>query len=227
MCIRDRYYPGAKERLAQFCENNPTFKTLKRAGSQDFVMSDLDIHNAQARSTEVFAPALNLIEMDGHDAENYLIAAIEFANTQLYGTLGANIVIHPSTIAQIGRSRLEKILAELHYGTIAINTWSGLGFLSAQSPWGAFPGHTLADVQSGIGVVHNTLLFDRPERAVVEAPFRPFPRNLLSFSFSLLPRPPWFITHRHGAILGKLLVAFQHRPSLLKLPRIFWNALLG
>jgi hypothetical protein len=24
-----------------------------------------------------------------------------------------------------------------------------------------------------------------------------------------------------------LLVAFQHRPSLLKMPRIFWNALLG
>jgi hypothetical protein len=27
--------------------------------------------------------------------------------------------------------------------------------------------------------------------------------------------------------LGQLLVAFQHRPSLLKMPRIFLNALLG
>ena len=88
-------------------------------------------------------------------------------------------------------------------------------------------GHTLDDVQSGIGVVHNTMLFDKTERAVVEAPFRPFPRNLLSLSFTLLPRPPWFVTNRKGAILGKLLVAFQHRPSLLKMPRIFWNALLG
>jgi aldehyde dehydrogenase (NAD(P)+) len=43
----------------------------------------------------------------------------------------------------------------------------------------------------------------------------------------LLPRPPWFVTNRKGAILGQLLVAFQHRPSLLKMPRIFLNALLG
>ena len=93
--------------------------------------------------------------------------------------------------------------------------------------WGAFPGHTLADVQSGMGLVHNTFLFERAERTVVEAPFRPFPRNLLSGAFSLLPRPPWFITNRKGAILGKLLVAFQYRPSFLKMPRIFLNALLG
>jgi hypothetical protein len=30
-----------------------------------------------------------------------------------------------------------------------------------------------------------------------------------------------------GSMLGNLLVAFQHRPSLLKMPRIFLNALLG
>ena len=224
---RGLYYPGAQERLAEFCTQNPTFKTVQRAGSQDLVMSTLDMGNARARHTEVFAPALNVVELGGQDAQAYLIAAIELANSQLYGTLGANIVIHPATIAQIGRRRLEEILADLHYGTIAINAWTGLGFLSAQAPWGAFPGHTLADVQSGIGVVHNTMLFDKTERAVVEAPFRPFPRNLLSLSFTLLPRPPWFITNRQGGILGKLLVAFQHRPSLLKMPRIFWHALRG
>lgn len=224
---RGLYYPGAQDRLADFCTNNPTFKTIQRPGSQDLVMSTLDMGNARARSTEVFAPALSLVEIGGKDAKAYLIAAIEMANNQLYGTLGANIVIHPATIKAMGRQRLEAILSELRYGTIAINAWTGLGFLSAQSPWGAFPGHTLTDVQSGIGVVHNTMLFDKTERAVVEAPFRPFPRNLLSFSFTLLPRPPWFITNRQGGILGKLLVEFQHRPSLLKMPRIFWHALRG
>ena len=119
------------------------------------------------------------------------------------------------------------MLVELRYGTIAINAWTGLGFLSPQATWGAFPGHTLHDVQSGIGVVHNTCLFDKPQRTVVEAPFRPFPRNILSLSFTLLPRPPWFVTNRKGGVLGRLLVAFQYRPSLLKIPRIFLNALLG
>ena len=175
----------------------------------------------------MFAPALNVTELPGDTAETYLIAAIDFANKQLYGTLGANIVIHPKTIAQIGRARFEEILIDLRYGTIAINAWTGLGFMTPQATWGAFPGHTLDDVQSGIGMVHNTLLFDKPQRTVVEAPFKPFPRNLLSFSFTFLPRPPWFITNRKGNILGKLLVEFQHRPSLLKIPRIFLNAMLG
>lgn len=224
---RALYYPGAKDRLAEFCAHNPGFKTVSGQDSQSLVISKLDIHHIEACSTEVFAPALNVMEIGGLNAEEYLVAAIEFANSKLYGTLGANIVIHPDTIQQIGRHRFEQILAELRYGTIAINAWTGLNFLSAQSPWGAFPGHTLTDVQSGIGVVHNTLLFEKTQRAVVEAPFRPFPRNLLSLSFTLLPRPPWFITHRRAAILGKLLVAFQHRPSLLKMPRIFWNALQG
>lgn len=224
---RGLYYPGTKERLANFCTNNPTSKTVKRSGTQDLLMSALDTQNSLALSTEVFAPALNDIELESTDAQTYLIQAIKFANEQLYGTLGANIVIHPATMTQIGRQRFEEIITELHYGTIAINTWTGVGFLTAQSPWGAFPGHSLNNVQSGIGVVHNAMLFDKPQRAVVEAPFRPFPRNLLSLSFTLLPRPPWFITNRKGSILGRLLVAFQYRPSLLKMPRIFLNALLG
>lgn len=225
---RALYYPGARDRLAAFIKNNPLTRTLRRRGGEDVLLASLDATSPDAaKATEVFAPALNVTEISGTDAEKYLITAIAFANEQLYGTLGANIVIHPSTIAAIGRTRLDEILLTLHYGTIAINAWTGLGFLSAPATWGAFPGHTLADVQSGIGVVHNAFLFDKPERTVVEAPFRPFPRNLLSLSFTLLPRPPWFVTNRKGHILGRLLVAFQYRPSFLKIPRIFLNALLG
>lgn len=225
---RALYYPGAKDRLAGFAANSPAAKHLHRNGGEDVLIAPLSpASNKYAESVEVFAPALNVVELAGANAEAYLKAAIDYANKQLYGTLGANIVIHPKTIAEIGRARFEEMLIDLRYGTIAINAWSGLGFLTPQATWGAFPGHTLADVQSGIGVVHNTLLFDKPQRTVVEAPFKPFPRNLLSLSFTLLPRPPWFITNRKGNILGRLLVNFQYRPSLLKIPRIFINALLG
>jgi acyl-CoA reductase-like NAD-dependent aldehyde dehydrogenase len=225
---RALYYPGAKDRLAGFASHNPQAKTLHRKGGEDVLIAPLSpASNAYAESVEVFAPALNVTELPGDTAEAYLTAAIDYANKQLYGTLGANIVIHPKTIAQIGRARFEEMLIDLRYGTIAINAWTGLGFMTPQATWGAFPGHTLDDVQSGIGMVHNTLLFDKPQRTVVEAPFKPFPRNLLSLSFTFLPRPPWFITNRKGNILGKLLVEFQYRPSLLKIPRIFLNALLG
>ena len=123
--------------------------------------------------------------------------------------------------------RWNAILSELRYGCIAINGWTGLGFLSTQVPWGAYPGHTLDDVQSGIGFVHNTYMFDNVQRTVVEAPFRPFPRNLLHGSFTLLPRPPWFVTHRRAAEVGRLLTSFQYKPGWLRLPRIFYHALLG
>jgi aldehyde dehydrogenase (NAD(P)+) len=224
---RNMYYPGAKDRLAGFANHNAQTRSLPREGDESLLMAPMGADNTYAKTVEVFAPAMSVTELPGSDPAAYLRAAIDFANSQLYGTLGANIVIHPKTIAQIGRSRFEAMLIDLHYGTIAINTWTALGFLTPQATWGAFPGHTLSDVQSGIGTVHNTCLFDKPERTVVEAPFRPFPRNLLSLSFSLLPRPPWFITNRKSHILGRLLVAFQYRPSLLKIPRIFWNALLG
>ena len=82
-------------------------------------------------------------------------------------------------------------------------------------------------MQSGIGAVHNTMLFDRPQRTVVEAPFTPFPRNLLTLSFTLLPRPPWFITNRRANVLGRLLTRFQARPRFVKLFAIFANALRG
>ena len=228
---RTLYYPGVLDRLTRFLRaassNGAPAPTLPASANQCMVTRFAAHQNTELENTEVFGPALSVTELPGNDAEAFLRSAIAYANESLYGTLGANILIHPKTLAQIGQQRFDEIVTELHYGCIAINAWTGLGFLSAPTPWGAFPGHTLADVQSGIGNVHNTLLFDKPQRTVIRAPFKPFPRNLLSGSFSLLPRPPWFITNRRAAVLGRLLTAFQYRPSLLKLPRIFLNALFG
>ena len=43
----------------------------------------------------------------------------------------------------------------------------------------------------------------------------------------MLPRPPWFVTNRQQHVVGRLLTGFQHKPSWLKIPRIFLHALLG
>jgi aldehyde dehydrogenase (NAD(P)+) len=85
----------------------------------------------------------------------------------------------------------------------------------------------LREAGSGIGTVHNTWMLEQTEKTVVKAPWRPFPRNLLSLNFSLLPRPPWFITNRKQHILGRLLTYFQYSPSIRKLPGVFINALKG
>jgi acyl-CoA reductase-like NAD-dependent aldehyde dehydrogenase len=213
---RPLYYPGAAERIAAFAGHSDNVETLARQDAPPVVLSVFPQGGDRYFETaEVFAPAMSVTRIAGDDAEEYLRAAIAYANAKLHGTLGANIVIHPKTIKEIGRARFEAILGELRYGTIGINAWSGLGFALVQTPWGAFPGHISEDVQSGIGVVHNTFMFDRPERTWVEAPFRQF------------PKPPWFVTNRNAHRIGKLMTQFQYRPSFAKLPRILFNALRG
>lgn len=225
---RPLYYPGTGQRLAGFRSALTGQELAETGDTSQCAVASFDAGACSGiEEQEVFGPALSVTELPGKDPEAFLIRAIDYANRHLHGTLGANILIHPATMRMIGRRRFEEILADLHYGCIAINAWTGLGFLSAATPWGAFPGHSLQDVQSGIGFVHNTMLFDRPERTVLEAPFTPYPRNLARLSFSMLPRPPWFITNRRAAVLGRLLTRFQYRPAFGKLPRIFVNALRG
>jgi aldehyde dehydrogenase (NAD(P)+) len=228
MPARGLYYPGAAGRMADFAKHGDNVLSFQRPGAEACLVAPISgAAQGWFENNEVFAPAFSTFAIPETDPERFLRGAIAYANDHLHGTLGANILIHPATIRAIGKTKFEAIIAELRYGTIAINAWTGLGFLMPQCPWGAFPGHTLADVQSGIGAVHNTYMFDKVERCIVRAPFRPFPRNLLSLSFTLLPKPPWFVTNRKQRKLGMLLTRFQHKPSFLRIPRIFLNALLG
>jgi len=229
MSPRLAYYPGAQDRLDNFARHGgKNVAKFDRGRAPALVVADMNSGDANwLENTEVFAPAMGTYRINESDPETYLRAAIAYANDHLHGTLGGNILIHPATIRSIGKQRFEEIIADFRYGTIAINAWTGLGFLLTQCPWGAFPGHTLDDVQSGIGFVHNSFMLDNVERTVVSAPWRPFPRNLMSGGLTMLPTPPWFITNKKQHKVGMLLTRFQYRPGWLKLPRIFLNALLG
>lgn len=224
---RQAYYPGAEARMAEFASHGHAEAFERGKAPACLVAPAPSAPGHWFTQNEVFAPALALHEIGGADPEAYLIEAVRYANEALHGTLGANLIIHPDTLSKIGKRRFEEIIAGLRYGTIAINGWTGIAFLTSACPWGAFPGHTLEDVGSGIGFAHNTFMFDRPERAVLWAPWRPYPRSLLAGERSLLPRPPWFVTNRRAHVIGKLLTDFQYRPSWWKLPRLFWNALRG
>ncbi|KAA0996083.1 aldehyde dehydrogenase [Paraburkholderia panacisoli] len=226
---RPLYYPGSSDRLAAFREHYPAALSFARGSDAPRLLAILDgtsVHDDYAFRTEVFGPALTVVFLPGAAPEAFLESAIDFANTKLHGTLGANVIIDPATEKTLG-SRFEALLTDLRYGTIAVNAWTGLGFLLAQTPWGAFPGHPMNNIQSGRGIVHNCFLFDRPQRSVVRAPFRPFPRALLHGSFTMLPRPPWFISNRTSAATVRKLFAFQARPSLFKLLGIFVSAVRG
>lgn len=221
---RPVWYPGAEARLAEAATGHPD---AERHG--DRVLVEVPAGEAGAlETTEYFAPVLAVETLPG-TGRRFLDAAIEHANTALAGTLGANILIDPETQASLGH-HFERAIADLRYGSIAVNAWTGVSFTIAQLPWGAFPGGTVDDVGSGIGVVHNALLLDRVERSVLYGPFRPFPRSASSVAarqpgFSVLPKPPWFVTSRTGAEVSEGLTRYRMTGSIPGLLRTLAAAL--
>jgi hypothetical protein len=186
---------------------------------------DLADPGEPAFDSEFFGPVLGETELPGGPAE-FLDAAVDAANQRLHGTLGANILIHPATARQLG-TRLDDAIARLRYGTIAVNAWTGVGYLTPRASWGAFPGHPLDDIQSGRGVVHNALLLDHPERTVVRGPFRPAPRSIAHGEWAMTPKPPWFVDNRTADRTGRRLTTFTAKPRAGALPGIFASALRG
>lgn len=214
---RPSYYPGSSERVHAVEHAHPEAESVGVPidGIHRTFVGALDpaAHDEPLFSTEAFGPVLAETALPGADAAAFLRNAVAFCNESLHGTLGASILIHPRTMRELGTA-LDDAIAALRYGCVAINTWPGVGFLLPTASWGAFPGNTIADVGSGIGIVHNAYLFDAPQKTVVYAPFAPFPRTLLNGERTLLPIPPWFVTHRRAAAVGRKLFAYTSRPSL-------------
>jgi len=220
---RDAWYPGSDDQTARAREAYPLARRVGPARGRTLLLDVPAEAGEQALTEEFFAPVLAVTELPGLGAD-FLRSAVTFVNDSLTGTLGANLVIDPVTERELGAS-LEESIADLRYGTVAVNAWTGLGYLTARASWGAFPGHTIADVQSGIGVVHNALLLEDPERTVVRGPFRILPRSLRHGV--LAPKPPWFVDNRTARTTARRLTAFAGSPGWRKLPAIFASALRG
>ena len=204
---RHAWYPRSAERLAEAASDLPDSEWCAD-GTR--VIAELDSADATVTSTEYFAPVLGIIDLPGNGQE-FLDTAVAYANERLDGTLSANVLIDPATERSLGAG-FDGAISNLRYGGIAINAWTAFNFLTPTLTWGGYPGATLADVQSGIGIVHNALLLDRVERSVSRGPFRPFPRSagaVRGGRFSALPKPPWFVTSRTGAAVSEGLTRFR------------------
>ena len=218
--VRRAYYPGAAERYQQFVESGPASE-IGDAGPDELpwaVLRGVDPKNREhiAFRREAFCSVCAETALEADSVAEYLDEAVRFANEALWGTLNVTLLIHPRSLEdpQVARA-FDRAVADLRFGTVSINNWAAIGYGLVVTPWGAYPGHTLDDIQSGSGVVHNTLMFDRVEKAVVRSPFR------------MNPKPPWFPSHANADELGEQLTRFEADPSLWKLPQIFWSALRG
>ncbi|UNK70402.1 aldehyde dehydrogenase family protein [Microbacterium sp. H1-D42] len=221
---RPIWYPGSPKRMQQAAEDYPDALVL---ADRLLVEIDGESDATALQSTEYFAPVLGVVELGG-TGQDFFEAAIAHANDQLAGTLGGNIIIDPATEKAMGAG-FERAITEFHYGSIAINAWTALGFIVPTMTWGAYPGNSIDDVGSGIGVVHNALLLDGVERSVVRGPFRPFPRSLPVVNgggrFSILPKPPWFVSARTGAQVSEGMTKFRADGGMLGLARTLLAAL--
>jgi aldehyde dehydrogenase (NAD(P)+) len=228
---RRAYYPGAARRQAEAVRALGEAELYGEQGEglvQRTLITGLDPEDAGSYgfTEEFFGSVLAVTELPGRTAGDFLGEAVRFSNGRLRGTLGANLIVHPATAAELG-PELEDGIAALRYGTVGVNGWVGIAFLLAEATWGAYPGHTDEDIQSGRGVVHNAYLFSRPEKTVVRAPFEPFPRTLARGRAGLLPRPPWFVTHGRADEVGRRLTRFAASPSPWQVPGLFAAALRG
>ena len=224
---RVSYYPGAAERQKEAVLAHPEAEILGGEVPRTLITGlDPDAPNEICYQKEFFSPVFAETCLPGKDAAAFLRNAVQFCNEKLYGTLGVTVIIHPKTMKQLGQE-FESALTDLHYGSIGVNIWNAAAFLLVQATWGAFPGHTYNDIQSGIGFVGNSFLFEKPERTVIRGSFYPFPRTWLHGDPAFLPKPPWFITNKTARTTTHGVAKITMDPKWLYLPGILLSALLG
>ncbi|GMH35326.1 hypothetical protein BSKO_03194 [Bryopsis sp. KO-2023] len=106
----------------------------------------------------------------GDDPVKFMKEAVKFAN-KCWGTLSCSVFIHPAT-QDAHPEAFETALEQLKFGNITVNGPSSLGFTFTSLSWGAYPGNTLDDIGSGNCTVHNSFLFDHPEKSILYTAWR-------------------------------------------------------
>jgi aldehyde dehydrogenase (NAD(P)+) len=169
-----------------------------------------------AFTTEPFCSILSETEVGSDDPIEYLERAVDFANNRLWGTLSADLVVHPASLKdpRIAEA-VERAIARLRYGAVAVNSWSGFIFAYGTPPWGAYPGSRPSDIQSGTGWVHNTAMLEGVEKAVLRHPV------------TIVPKPATFPTHRTAHTLMRRLTRLEERASWGQVPGVVMTAMRG
>ncbi|WP_373542278.1 hypothetical protein [Chamaesiphon sp.] len=215
---RQAYYPGAQARYQAFLDKYPQSEPLGARTPEIVpwtIIPDVSpVAGEYALTEEAFCGVLATVSIATDTAADFLTKAVEFANDLLWGTLSCTLIIDTQTQRQY-QPELDMAIASLKYGAIGVNIWSGTIFYLGSTTWGAHPGNTLADIGSEIGFVHNSYLFDRPQKSVVYAPFRIF------------PTPMWFAAHRNLLGMARQLLKFEADPTWQNLPGVLLAALGG
>lgn len=221
---RPAYYPGAHERFERFINSEASAERIEGAQQSDLaannpqplpwgLITGLDPQTEHICFTqESFCGLAAETSLEAEDAGAFLKVATDFANERLWGSLNACVIIDPKTAKQHAHA-LEQTIENLRYGSVCVNHWPALSYGMGVTAWGAFPGHTRQDIQSGIGFVHNTYFLEGVQKTVIRGPFM------------VNPKPLWFVTHRRSEVTAKALTQMEQNPSLTKFPKILMGAM--
>ena len=132
---REHYYPGCDG--TDGSRPNEPIRTPRSSPSRLLITGlDLTGGDEPALREEYFAPVLGVAELPGL-GRGFLHTTIDAVNDRLSGTLGANLIADPSTLSEVGPVLYDAV-AEMRYGTVAINAWTAVGYLTQRASWGAF-----------------------------------------------------------------------------------------
>ena len=208
------YYPGAIENLNDLNGSNNYEQINNLSCSTPFLISNLDLEREYG-SKEVWSTALYFKEISYNSYEDFCTNSVNYVNNELWGNLGVSVLIK-----NYKKKKNEKILSSyvenLKYGTVAINEWSALGFVIPSLPWGGYPGNKDNDIQSGQGYVHNSFLFESPQKGIIYSKFR----------LSRLIDPPWFVTNKKAHRIFKNLTYYQATKSKINLIKLIFSTLI-
>jgi len=243
------YYPGCRERQAAFLEKYPATEVLRstnpayssRCGVIPVAMLERSYESVPGGpqdeyflNVEPFSPVITILRLPASKAAaaqertvEFLHTAVQFCNTAVWGNLTCTLLVHPDVQAA-HREDVEKAIAALQYGLVAVNTWGGVGFASEVAFWGGFQGgQSLQNPMSGIGSSHNAYMLDHPQKSVVRAPFicglHPMPQYLsplpIPLPVSLSTRSLWvvakiFAGYLASGVLGIFRVLLKSAPTM-------------
>jgi hypothetical protein len=216
---RRAYYPGAASRRDAFLAEHPDAHEIGEI--HDETVPWTIVRNVDASATsdiclnvEAFCALCAETALTADSPADFVRRATDFCNDVVWGTLSMTLLADPRTMKdpETGAA-IEQAIADLRYGSIGVNLWHALSFAFAATVWGAYPGHPITDIQSGTGFVGNGFLFAKPQKSVVRGPF------------VATPAPAWFATSKNSAVVMRKLLAFEVKPSWLKMPGLLVAAL--
>lgn len=212
------YYPGARDRYAALTAGRSveTFGQAAEGLLPWTIISGVDAARADDPLfvTEPFCAILSHTEVGSADPAAFLSAVTAFCNDRLWGTLNAALIIDPRTEAQ-AQQALDRAVLDLRYGNISLNLWPAVCYCLVSPPWGGHPSATLANVQSGLGWVHNTYMLEGLEKTVLRG------------TVTLMPKPAWYFDNTATHHIAARLTSFEIAPSALKAPALIAAALRG